>query len=85
MRQLKSFGVLQTATVAGVLYFAFGLIFGVLAAIVSIFTGHFGHAIFMLIVPPIGYGIAGFVFTAIMCALYNAVAERVGGIEINVS
>jgi hypothetical protein len=57
----------------------------VLAAIVSIFTGHFGHAIFMLIIPPIGYGIVGFIFTAIMCALYNAVAERVGGIEINVS
>jgi hypothetical protein len=85
MRQLKSFGILQTATVAGVLYFLFGLIFGVLAALISIFTGRFGHAIVMLIIPPIGYGVVGFIFTAIMCALYNAVAERVGGIEINVS
>jgi hypothetical protein len=85
MRQVKSFGVLQTAKVLGALYLAFGLIFGVLTAVFNIVTGHFGHAIFMLIVPPIGYGVAGFIFTAVMCALYNAVAERVGGIEIDVS
>jgi len=85
MRQVKSFGVLQTAKILGALYFVFGLIFGVLAALFSIFTGRFGHAIFMLIIPPIGYGVAGFIFTAIMCAVYNAVAERVGGIEIDIS
>lgn len=85
MRQVKSFGVLQTAKILGALYFVFGLIFGVLAALLSIFTGRFGHAIFILIIPPIGYGVAGFFFTAVMCAVYNAVAERIGGIEIDIS
>ncbi|MGH9648817.1 MAG: hypothetical protein ACRD4E_18600 [Bryobacteraceae bacterium] len=85
MRQVKSIGVLQTATVMGALYFVFGVIFGVLAALVSIFTGHFGHAIFLLIVPPIGYAIAGFVLTAIMSAVYNVVAKKIGGIEVDVS
>jgi hypothetical protein len=85
MRQVKSFGVLQTATVLGALYFVFGLIFGVIAALVSIFTGHFGHAIFMLIIPPIGYAVGGFILTAVMCAVYNRVAKRIGGIEVDVS
>jgi len=85
MRQVKSFGVFQTAKILGAMYFAFGLIFGVLAALFSIFTGRFGHAIFMLIIPPIGYGVAGFIFTVVMCAVYNAVAEKVGGIEVDIS
>lgn len=85
MRQLKSFGVLQTATVLGALYFVFGLIFGVLAALFSLFTGHLFHAIFLLIIPPLGYGIGGFIITATLCALYNFVAERVGGIQVDIS
>ena len=31
---------------------------------------------------PIIYGVAGFIFTAIGCVIYNVVASRVGGIEI---
>ena len=33
---------------------------------------------------PILYGICGFIFTAIGCALYNWVAGMVGGIEFHV-
>jgi hypothetical protein len=34
---------------------------------------------------PILYGLGGFVVTAIFCWLYNAVAKRLGGIEIDLS
>jgi hypothetical protein len=32
---------------------------------------------------PVIYGLLGFVFTAIACALYNVAAKWVGGIEID--
>ena len=35
------------------------------------------------LVIPIFYGILGFVFTAIGCAVYNWVAGKVGGIELS--
>jgi hypothetical protein len=31
---------------------------------------------------PVLYGLAGFIFTAIGCALYNVVAKYLGGIEV---
>jgi hypothetical protein len=82
MQQIKSFGVFQTAKVMGALYFVFGLVFGTIGFLISLFSGRFFHALFMLVVVPIGYAVGGFIVTAIFCAIYNEVAKRVGGIEV---
>ena len=85
MRQLKSFNVFQTAKTLGALYFVFGLIFGVIGFLLSLIHGRVIHALLILILPPIGYGVGGFIFTAIMCAIYNEIATRIGGIEFDLS
>jgi hypothetical protein len=51
-----------------------------LAALASPKDANFGVGLALAL--PIFYGLAGFIFTAIGCALYNWVASMVGGIEI---
>lgn len=96
MRQIKSFGVLQTSKFVAVLYlilfaviFGFVAVFGVFATLLSgdgstIVGGLIGFlALFLL--GPIFYAITGFIFTALTCWVYNIVATWVGGIEVELS
>ncbi|MEK7380533.1 MAG: DUF3566 domain-containing protein [Gemmatimonadota bacterium] len=65
------------------LYALIGLVFApflILAALIAPDLAGFG--IGFAIGMPILYGICGFLFTAIGCALYNWVARMVGGIEV---
>jgi len=84
MRQIKSFNVLQTAKVMGAIYFALGLAFLVFivfpASIAHKGPGHRG--LLLAVLSPFIYGVFGFVFTAIVCWLYNIIAQRLGGIEV---
>ena len=86
MRQIKSFGVLQTAKVMGAIYFFLGLL---LVAIVFVLAPlrprHFHRSPLFLLAAPVFYGIVGFTVTAIVCGLYNAIASRIGGIAFEVS
>lgn len=83
MQQIKSLGVLQTSKVLGALYFILGFLFAVVVLIVSATTGRGRHAgLFFLVGAPIFYGSIGFILTAILCTLYNAIARAIGGIEI---
>lgn len=92
MVKIKKIGVLSTAKLFGVLYVFIGLIggifmslFGVIGlattpeipGIIGIVFG-VGAIIFM----PIIYGVMGFIGGAIMAWLYNLIASRVGGIEV---
>ena len=43
-----------------------------------------GIGLGMAVVMPLLYGIFGFVFTTIACAVYNFVAKQIGGIEFRV-
>ncbi len=83
MQQIKSFGVIQTAWVLGVLYFVVGLLSAVIMAIAPVapMKGHPG----MLIAVPIAYGLGGFFLSALICLVYNVVAGWIGGIEIELS
>ena len=85
MKQIKRFGVLQTAKVAGAVYLVLGVIAGVLAFFGSMFGGIRGMAIggVMALLLPIAYAVLGAVATALGCVVYNLVAERIGGIEID--
>ncbi len=56
---------------------------GIVGALVAVIAGKPEGLVFLLfIVAPIFYGIAGFITMALMCWLYNVVAARMGGIEI---
>ena len=90
MTQLKRFGVLQTAKVAGVLYFLGALVFCIPIGLLSMLVGGLSEqnpvgamfgGIFMFVAPFI-YGALGFVFVAIGCLVYNLTAKFVGGIEV---
>jgi hypothetical protein len=87
MRQIKSFAVLQTAKVMGVLYLLFGLLFmAPFFLIVSVSRGHrHGGSLLMVLIAPVFYAVGAFIFTALICWLYNVVAKRIGGIEFEVS
>jgi hypothetical protein len=82
MRQIKSFAVLQTSKVMGVLYFLLGLLFVVFVVVIAPAPKGHGHrGLLVIALAPV----AGFVFTAIICWLYNAIARRIGGIQFEVS
>ena len=88
MRQrVRRFGVGQTAKVAGVLYALMGLIavpIFLIAALVAPSEAGVGIGVGLAVLLPICYGLLGFVFTAIGCAIYNLVAGWVGGIEVEI-
>lgn len=83
MQQIKSIGVIQTSTVLGLVYFVLGVLSAVIMAIAPMepMKDHPG----MLMALPIAYGLGGFLLTAVVCSLYNAIAKLVGGIEIDLS
>ncbi len=95
MRRITRFGVLQTAKVAGVIYFFMGLVivmplwFVWTSIMGSMYGDELGTVIpfsggFALLAIPVMYGVMGFVGIAIMCSIYNLVSNWVGGIEVEV-
>lgn len=86
MQRIKRFGVVQTAKVAAVIYFIMIAVFFLPFALIGYVTGllndfgPFGGTMFLL--APIFYGAIAFVATAIGCLIYNAIATRIGGIEV---
>jgi len=83
VQRLNRFSIAQTAKVLGILYAVMGLIFLPFFLLVTLFSpNQSGFGIGFAILLPLLYGAAGFIFTAIGCALYNWVAGMVGGIEV---
>jgi hypothetical protein len=95
MRTIKSVGVLSVGKVLGLLYAAMGVIvvpFFLLFSALGALSGEaaaagFGlaMAIAMTIFLPIFYGVAGFIGGVIMAFIYNLIAGRLGGIEIELT
>ncbi len=94
MQQIRSFGVLQTSKLVGCLYLALGAAIVVIAIPVVLVVTTLAPAtqdsrkIWLALLPillmiPL-YGLVGFVFTAIVCWLYNLVARKIGGIEVEI-
>jgi hypothetical protein len=85
MQELKSFAILPTAKAMGALYLILGAVVSVFVAIAAFAAGRPGQAILVLILMAPLYGVGGFIMTAIMTWLYNQVAARIGGIEIELA
>ncbi len=84
-QRIRRFGVGQTAKVFGILYGIMGLIFVPIFALVATLAPQeeaVGFGFGLAIALPVMYGVIGFVSAAVGCAIYNAVAGWVGGIEV---
>ena len=95
MQRLKRVGVLSFAkiqsAVMGVMGLIFGLIYGAILGVTGIITvvGGSKAGIMMLVggvaavvLLPLLYAALGFVFGALSAWVYNVVAGRIGGLEI---
>ncbi len=93
MFRIKRFNVVKTSTAGAVMYMVgiaifivpFALLFGI-AATAADAPAQLGIAAVIGIALSLifGYGILGWVFTAIACLIYNFVAGWIGGIEVEV-
>jgi hypothetical protein len=92
MFRIRRFSVIKTSNVVALIYMVivaiFVVPFGLLVAIAGVGSnqvqgGAVGGIAFALIAI-LGYGLLGWVFTAIGCLIYNLAAGWVGGIEVQV-
>ena len=88
--QITNISILQTSKIVAIIYALFGLIFvpfsclfiflGVISEEpVNIFVG------VLYLFMPLLYAVGGFVFSVLAIWIYNLVAERIGGIEFELS
>ncbi len=82
MHEIRSIGVLSVAKVMGVLYFILGEIAAFFLALAALAHGHPGRALLALIFLGAAYGVIGFLLTGLFAWLYNQIAARIGGIEV---
>tara|TARA_Y100000310_G_scaffold237229_1_gene240495 strand:- start:3603 stop:3911 length:309 start_codon:yes stop_codon:yes gene_type:complete len=92
MQEIKKLGVLSVAKISALLGIFFGLILGVILAVVSKFAGgalpeltgvafSWGSLFFL----PVFYGVTYFIGGLVMAALYNLCSGWVGGIKVDLS
>ncbi|MGB3550341.1 MAG: hypothetical protein WA993_06605 [Candidatus Binatus sp.] len=85
MQEIRSFDIWQTSKVCGVWKGTAAWIVGVFLALRAIGHGHPLIAIFFIILFPVVVGALGYVVVALLCWLYNQVAERFGGIAFELA
>lgn len=85
VQRLRRSTIGQTSKVVGTLYGLMGLIFLPFILVASVLSSKGPGVVLgvvLALIMPIAYGMCGFIFTAIACALYNWVAGMFGGIEV---
>lgn len=84
MKQVKRFGVAQTAKVGGLLYLVMSTIVLIPVGFISMVTGatEGRPGGFFILLIPLLYGVFGYVMIAFACFLYNVIAGKVGGFAI---
>lgn len=94
MVTIEKFGVSSVAKIYGITMAIMGFVIGLFYAVfLSAFSGILGDefngmgglGIWMIIFFPIFYGVLGFVFGALGAVVYNFVASKTGGLEIQLS
>jgi len=91
--RIKRFGVLSVGKILGILYAILGIIVGAmftaLSLLAAVSSSNQGAGIVGLLFGvgaiiffPIFYGIMGLIFGMLTAFLYNLVASRIGGIEV---
>ncbi len=95
--KLKSIGVLSLGKIMGIIYGVLGLIGGLIWGLVAIIASTFGAfaaesagplfgillGVGAVIGLPLLYGFFGFLGGLLVAWIYNLVASRIGGLELN--
>ena len=91
MYRIRRFGVVKTATVVAIMYMVivgvFVAPFALLGLLIAPSQGGAGTAAGIVafgLLAIFGYGLLGWVFTAVAAAIYNLAARWVGGIEVEI-
>ncbi|SFA88717.1 hypothetical protein [Algoriphagus aquimarinus] len=95
MVKIEKIGISSAAKIYGLTLGGLGFVIGIFYALFfSIFSGLLGNEMYsyglglgvgMAIVFPILYGIIGFIVGALGAIVYNFVASKIGGLEIQLS
>ncbi|UZD20961.1 hypothetical protein PBT90_15395 [Algoriphagus halophytocola] len=94
MVKIEKIGVTSMARIYGLTMAIMGFVIGLFYALfLSAFSGLLGSeysgmgglGIWMVIVFPIFYGVLGFIFGALGAVVYNFIASKTGGLEIQLS
>jgi len=92
MQEIKALNIISVARMLGILYGIMGLVFLPMFLIISAVSGLSGQrdaalgvgiGIVFAVAMPLIYGLMGFVMGALMAWIYNLVARRWGGIELD--
>jgi len=92
MVRIKRIGIKQTAKVIAVFYFVISIIFVLPISLITLLVGSSGNkasgvfpqalgGVFLLLIP-VFYAVIGFVMVALTAFIYNFIAKRFGGVEI---
>ena len=92
MFRIRRFSVIKTSNVVALIYMVVVAIFAVPFALLVAIAGAGSNqlqggavgGIAFALIAILGYGLLGWVFTAIGCLIYNLAAGWVGGIEVQV-
>ena len=91
MHRIRRFGVIKTATVVAIMYMVivgvFVAPFALVGLLIAPSQGGAGTAAGIVafgLLAIFGYGLLGWVFTAVAAAIYNLAARWVGGIEVEI-
>jgi hypothetical protein len=93
MYRITRFNVIKTSNVVAVIYMLLVAIFIVPFLLLGFLFGatggpqaqqFVGGGLILAVVAILGYGLLGWVFTAIACLIYNLAAGWVGGVEVQI-
>ena len=91
MYRIRRFGVIKTATVVAIMYMVIVGVFvdpfALVGLLIAPSQGGAGTAAGIVafgLLAIFGYGLLGWVFTAVAAAIYNLAARWVGGIEVEI-
>lgn len=85
-KQLTKISIMQSSKIAAALYVIMGLLYTLIGIPMIIFGGDeikIMGIIYLLM--PVIMGVFGYLFFALFCAIYNALAKKLGGFEVEVT
>ena len=85
-KQLTRISIKQSSKIAAALYVIMGLFYTIIGIPMIIFGGE-GMKIMGIVylLMPVIMGVFGYIFFAIFCAIYNGLARKLGGFEVEVT
>ncbi len=92
MQEIKSVDVMSVAKIKAVFGIIFGLVYGILAAFlfgaIGMSRGATGLEVFgvaSIVIFPIVFAIVAFIMGAIIAVLYNFIAGKIGGVQVDLA